>query len=503
MSTTSDAMIVDEAPRRDTVELKSSVQMRAPANEPDIVEIRRKDPNNKEVPVWNVTLVAKDFRSVDSGVQLSHVAEKVSILENASINVAKNLYELQHKLGELEGKGKTNAPTDLTTTEVAEKVVAVEDSLSQSISILKTNQDNVNSKINAVDQDVKRIGDMHVADNVMAMANHNVLKDNIRATESAIEATRIKMVDMDSNITKNKEDILDVATSVAQMDDVNKKHVADMATMMSALITRIEKLEGESETMRRFEIRLVSVEENIEVIKKTIVNLDVEKASNERVSTLREDLEEVDSRMITRDTLESELDHYALQEDFDNLESKVEDMDDGMDRMKDRLNELEQTAEEKEHEIAQLRKEIVENKDSIWSTTKKVEQDVFAKLEEDMEKIVTKLQTANEDTTNAGKNVSDKLDLVSSNFENSVRSIAIEVKELREAYNADLLRVERGNRDAMDSVAADLVKSINDVKSNALNNTVDLDNLKGTLEMVSREVSDIKEYVERSVLTCD
>ena len=78
-------------------------------------------------------------------------------------------------------------------------------------------------------------------------------------------------------------------------------------------------------------------------------------------------------------------------------------MDDGMDRMKDRLNELEQTAEEKEHEMAQLRKEIVENKDSIWSTTKKVEQDVFAKLEEDMEKIVTKLQTANEDTTNAGK----------------------------------------------------------------------------------------------------
>ena len=81
--------------------------------------------------------------------------------------------------------------------------------------------------------------------------------------------------------------------------------------------------------------------------------------------------------------------------------------------------------------------------------------------------------------------MSDKLDLVSSNFENNVRSIAIEVKELREAYNADLLRVERGNRDAMDSVAADLVKSINDVKSNALNNTVDLDNLKGTLEMVS------------------
>ena len=99
-------------------------------------------------------------------------------------------------MGELEGKGDT--PTDLTTTEVAEKVVAVEDSLSQSISILKTNQDNANSKINAVDQDVKRIGDMHVADNIMAMANHNVLKDNIGATESAIEATRIKMVDIDS-----------------------------------------------------------------------------------------------------------------------------------------------------------------------------------------------------------------------------------------------------------------------------------------------------------------
>ena len=86
------------------------------------------------------------------------------------------------------------------------------------------------------------------------------------------------------------------------MDDVNKKHVADMATMMSALITRIEKLEGESDYMRhRLETRLVSVEESIESVKKTIVNLDVEKASNERVSTLREDLEEVDSRMITRD----------------------------------------------------------------------------------------------------------------------------------------------------------------------------------------------------------
>jgi hypothetical protein len=84
-----------------------------------------------------------------------------------------------------------------------------------------------------------------------------------------------------------------------------------------------------------------------------------------------------------------------------------------------------------------------------------------------------------------------------------VDKISLSVKELRDAYNADLLRVERNNRDAMDSVAADLMKNINDVKSDTLENKVELMNVKEKLEMVSNDMSDIKEYVERSVIPCD
>jgi hypothetical protein len=154
-----------------------------------------------------------------------------------------------------------------------------------------------------------------------------------------------------------------------------------------------------------------------------------------------------------------------------------------------------------ENRMQQLENELLEMN---------MKQQKLVELEEKIQKVVIDVEEIKQTNSNLIKDIqqtNSKVDeTVTENIKHiidQVKEVAVQLKEVKEAYNSDLLRVERSNRDAMDSVAADLVKNINDLKSDTLGTKLELVNMKENLDMVSNEISDIKEYVERSVLTCD
>jgi len=87
----------------------------------------------------------------------------------------------------------------------------------------------------------------------------------------------------------------------------------------------------------------------------------------------------------------------------------------------------------------------------------------------------------------------------------SIRGLAVDVKDLKEAYNSDLIRVERDSTNRFDTMAADLIHKIDMVKSDALGNMTDLNDLKSVVENISSELKEIQTCFQKDtvVICCD
>lgn len=67
-----------------------------------------------------------------------------------------------------------------------------------------------------------------------------------------------------------------------------------------------------------------------------------------------------------------------------------------------------------------------------------------------------------------------------------------EIKEIKELHNYDVIQVSRDCTNRVDTLAADLVYKMNEIKSDAMANTTDLNDMKCTIENVTSDVRDLK-----------
>ena len=81
--------------------------------------------------------------------------------------------------------------------------------------------------------------------------------------------------------------------------------------------------------------------------------------------------------------------------------------------------------------------------------------------------------------------------------------LAVDIKNMKEEYNGDLIRVERDCTNRFDTMAADLVFKINDTKSAVLEQKIQIDELNDTVGNLKEEMILTKQLVETGVIIAD
>lgn len=437
-----------------TITMKDTVQIRWSRSDQYRIDLMKKSIVGD---VYHAKTFAKDFCVAGTNVTLTSLSDKVEQIQNKTDvenvqekveNIQKNMVVVQEKVENIQ-KDMENVQKDMTDNN--EIMVQTTNKLADNMFELRVEMEkNSSYTIESVDRAHKDI-------------NH--LKERMSEAEDRLERNDRRWEDNDERWEKYVERADERLGELQErFTDMNR----DMNQRCDGISERCDDLSESVKTIRE------GMEKNSEE------NDERWKEMDRRVAQL-----EADKERITKI-------EYVLEKLMTSMEKNAESVD---EKVQEAVNGMMEKFEEKlKAVISDTNKEIDTVKDSVWSNARKVEQDMLSKTEETKSEFDGKMAELEKQSETINNVVLP-----------SIRGLAVDVKELKEAYNADLIRVERDSTNRFDTMAADLVHKIDNVRSDVLANTTEMNDFKYILENVNNDVKEIKNMFDKDtvVFCCD
>ena len=279
-----------------------------------------------------------------------------------------------------------------------------------------------------------------------------------------------------------------------EVDRVRK----DVDTLSESIDRIWEKMRENENRDDKTDEKLSDVEGTIRDILENIEEVDrVRKDLDEHSETLREIREEIRKKSESIDRIWEKMRENENRDD--KTDKKLSDVE---GTIRDICGDIEEVQDAQEalkngftNEIKLAAKGISEVRNTVNKVDNKLDEDVTnlrSSVGDDLSEVRLTIETIKDKTESCIRTIDTKLtpDLV---------SLTTDFKNWQEDYNKDLLRAERNCTNRVDTLAANLVHDINEIKSNVLEQKISGDDLKIVVNNMSENFTKMTKDFERLV----
>lgn len=242
-----------------------------------------------------------------------------------------------------------------------------------------------------------------------------------------------------------------------------------------------------------------------------VVNFQLDRKTTdhqEKMEGMERKLAGLSAELTTRDFNEAS-NRQDIEKRLENLAEHVKEKvhelkDDIKDRVHQLQKELNESIFETDNNVEHLKEEIKEVRDRVEEIGRNVSNDI-------REEVLLQTNDVHDTVENMYNHVRDEIEkntgfdekiktVLDQNVFPAVMSLAVDIKDLKEVYQHDLLRVERDCTNRVDTVAADILHRVSEVTSESTGNANDIRDLKMTLNAFGEDVSEIKNLFDKDAV---
>jgi len=318
---------------------------------------------------------------------------------------------------------------------------------------------------------------------------------------------------MEKRLQESKKELKEEMKVIRTEADLDRKDLTHLQTVYSCDIKRLNERLSEMENSTKEEVQKLTqiiIEQKEENAKLRYV---VE-GLIESMTKNKEDMEERVRNVCTVDQIRDIAKSMGLVNsgDVHNIlnnmevicsEDVAELVDDQLESWYEKVNKIEDQTKETNVEMDQLPSKIMKIMDQRTESTLQKVADVYDVLNDKINEVQSVGESMKKEIELVGKVANESKTFLDEIGRPGITGLAVDIKDLKESYNADLLRVERDSTNRFDTIAAELLYKISDVKSQSLLNTTDITDMKSVMENMGGELREMKQMFEKdSIVLC-
>ena len=357
---------------------------------------------------------------------------------------------------------------------------------------------------------------------VMALSNNSMEEmQDVRKSIQQVN-TLVDVISTEYHPAALKQMVYEIRDIVSNLSERMNKIVADMTVVDDTLVHHGSQLFDYKVTLDSCNKEIVKLQEMMDQ------NLAEDAKKMEQISTLNEKVamqetqianltntfegltlafsehkEATEQRLAAAESKQGEIEESShrmkeLERRVDELTGRMAKMDEELKTLKisdqsmyQIIDEVKELADTNEAGLYRLEKDAHQMNNRIDELNKEITacENGLSDMKEEIEKILEKIKDSHEDTATV-KTTMEEAVLP------SIKGLAVDIKELKDTYHMDLIRVERDCTNRVDSVAADILHRVTEVQSDTLANTTEMNDVKVKMEDLSGDVREIKQLFQ-------